>query len=77
MENPNEYVGLHLANDYIKDRHQFDESRRLLKQMKRTKPGRFYCAICRTLASFGHLSVAFGGRLERYCLVLRQSKIKP
>jgi hypothetical protein len=77
MENPNEYVGLHLANDYIKDRHQFEESRRLLKQIKRAKPGRFYCAICRTLASFGHVLVAFGGRLERYDLVLRQSKIKP
>lgn len=77
MYHPNECVGLHLANDYIKDRHQYEESRRLLKQIKRMRPSRFYCIICRSLVSLGHVLVAFGRRLERYDLVLRQSKVKP
>jgi hypothetical protein len=75
MENPNEYVGLQLANNYIHDRHQFEESRQLLKQIKKTKPSRFYCAICRSLVTLGHMLVVMGTRLERYDLLLRQSKI--
>ena len=75
MNNPNEYIGLHLADEYMKDRLHHENSRRLLKLIKRQEPSRFYHAKCRTLASFGHLLVAFGKRLEKYELVPRQSKI--
>ena len=74
MNNPNEYLGLRLAKDYIDDRQQFEESRRLLKQTRKTPPSRFYCAICRSLVSIGHVLVAFGHRLEKFDLIIRQSK---
>jgi hypothetical protein len=74
MEIPNEYVGLNLANDYIRDCLKHEETRRLLKRIDKNQPGRFYCAICRTLVSIGHLFVGFGRRLERFELVLRQSR---
>lgn len=77
MDNPNEYVKLQLAKNYMKDRHDFEESRRLLRQIKKTKPSRFYRVICRSLVSIGRVFVAFGQRLESYDLVLRQSKVKP
>ena len=75
MNNPNEYIGLHLADEYMKDRLHHENSRRLLKLIRRHEPSRFYHAKCRTLASFGHLLVTFGRRLEKYELVPRQSKI--
>lgn len=75
MNNPNEYIGLHLADEYMKDRLHHENSRRLLKLIKRQEPSRFYWVISRTLASFGHLLVAFGKRLEKYELVPRHSKI--
>lgn len=76
MENPNGNVGLHLANEYKKNRHQYEESRRLTKKMWRVNPSRFYCAFYRSLVSLGHLLVTFGNRLERYDLLLRQSNIE-
>ena len=74
MNNPNEYVGLRLAKDYMDNRQQYEESRRLLKQTRVKHPNRFYCAICRSLVSIGHVLVAFGHRLEKFDLVLRQPK---
>jgi hypothetical protein len=75
MNNPNDYVGFRIANDYITDRLEYEESRRLIKQSKsKTKrPSKFYCAICRTLVSVGHMFVAFGRRLERFDMGLRES----
>ena len=75
MEIPNEYVGLNLANEYIRDCLKHEETRRLLKQNDKNQPGRFYSALCRMLVSIGHLLVAFGHRLERFELILRQSKV--
>jgi hypothetical protein len=74
MNNPNEYVGLRIAKDYMDDRQQYEESRRMIKQKMVKRPSRFYCAICRSLVSIGHVLVAFGHRLEEFDLVLRQSK---
>lgn len=74
MNNPNEYIGLRLAKDYMGDRQQIEESRRLIKQTRKIRPSRFYCAICRSLVSIGHVLVTFGQRLEKFDLVLRKSK---
>ena len=74
MNNPNEYVGMSIAKNYIADRLEYEESRRLIKQIKAKDPSRFYCAICQTLVSTGHMFVAFGRRLERFDIVLRESK---
>jgi hypothetical protein len=74
MNYPNEYVRLRLGKDYMEDRQHFEESRRMIKQSRKTHHNRFYCAICRSLVSIGHFFVAFGNRLEKFELVLRQSK---
>ena len=71
----NEYVGLSLAKNYMKDRLDYEESRRMLRQIKQKRPSKFYCGICHTLVSLGHVLVAFGRRLERFDLVLRESKV--
>jgi len=74
MNNLNQYVGMSVAKNYIADRLEYEESRRLIKQIKPKRPTRFYCAICKTLVSTGHMFVAFGRRLERFDIVLRESK---
>lgn len=74
MNNPNEYIGLHLADQYMRDRLHYEKTRRLLMLNRERQPGRLYCLICRTLASIGHLLVAFGRRLERLDLTLSQSE---
>ena len=74
MNYPNEYIGLHLADQYMKDRLHHEKSRRLLMSMRDQGPGRIYCLICRTLATIGHMLVAFGRRLERLELTLSESK---
>ena len=75
MNNPNEYVGMSVAKNYIADRLEYEESRRLIKRIKPMRPTRFYCAICQTLVAIGHMFVAFGRRLERFDIVLRESKV--
>jgi hypothetical protein len=74
MNTPNDYVRLNIAKSYIADRLQYEETRRKIKQTRIKRPSRFYCGICRTLVYFGHVLVAFGRRLERYDLVLRDSQ---
>jgi len=74
MNTPNDYVRLNIAKSYIADRLQYEETRRKIKQTRIKKPSRFYCGVCRTLVYFGHVLVAFGRRLERYDLVLRDSQ---
>ena len=74
MNTPNDYVRLNIAKSYIADRLQYEETRQKLKQTRIKKPSRFYCGICRTLVYIGHKLVAFGRRLERYDLVLRDSQ---
>lgn len=74
MNIPNEYVGFTIAENYITDRLEYEKSRRLIKQIKPKRPSKFYCAICHTLVSLGHMFVAFGRRLERFDMVLRESK---
>lgn len=73
MNNPNEYLALNIAKDYMTDRLQYEQTRQLLKQTNWRNPGRFYCMVCMALISFGHLLVSFGRRLERYEIVLQQS----
>ena len=73
MNNPNEHVGFRLAKDYMDDRHQFEKSRNMLKQMQEKRPSRFYCAICRSLVEIGHVLVVIGHRLERFDLGLKQT----
>ena len=75
MNNPDEYVGMIVAKNYIADRLEYEESRRLIKQIKSKRPTRFYCAICKTLVSTGHMFVAFGRRLERFDIILRELKV--
>lgn len=72
MNTPNDYVRLNIAKSYIADRLQYEETRRKIQQTRKKRPTKFYCGICRTLVYFGHLLVAFGRRLERYDLVLRE-----
>ena len=74
MNTPNDYVRLNIAKSYIADRLQYEETRRKIKQTRIKKPSRFYCGVCRTLVYFGHVLVAFGRRLDRYDLVLRDSQ---
>lgn len=74
MNTPNDYVRLNIAKSYIADRLQYEETRRKIKQTRIKRPSRFYCGVCRTLVYFGHVLVAFGRRLERYDLVLRDSQ---
>lgn len=74
MNNPNEYIGLHLADQYMRDRLHHEKIRRMLMQNRERQPGRIYCLVCRTLVSIGHLLVAFGRRLERLDLTLSQSE---
>lgn len=73
MNNPNEYIGLRRAKDYMDDRHQYEKSRILLKQIRKNRPSRFYCAICRSLVGIGHVLVLLGRRLERFDLSLKQA----
>jgi len=75
MNNPNEYVGMSIAKDYIAKRLEYEESRRLINQIKPKRPTRFYCAICQTLVAMGHMFVSFGRRLERFDIGLRESKV--
>lgn len=75
MNNPNEYIGFQIANDYMADRLAYEENRRQIKQIKHKRPTKFYCAICHTLVYLGHMLVAFGRRLERYDLRLRESNV--
>lgn len=76
MNNLDEHVGLSIAKSYIADRLEYVETRRLLKQIKpKRRPRKFHCAICHTLVSIGHMLVAFGRRLERFDMVLRESKV--
>ena len=75
MNTPNDYVRLKIAKNYIADRMEYEESRRKIEQAIPKRPGRFYCAICRTLVYTGRAFVAFGRRLERFDLVLRKSQI--
>jgi hypothetical protein len=75
MNNPNDYVGLSLAKSYMAERLEYERTRRLLKQNIPKKPGRVYCATCQALVSIGRLLVAFGRRLERFDLVLQDSKV--
>lgn len=75
MNNPNEYVGMTVAKNYIAERLEYEESRRLIKRIKPKRPTRFYCAICKTLVSIGHMFVTLGRRLERFDMGLRESKV--
>ena len=72
MNNPNEYVGFSLAQDYIDDRLQYENNRKLLKLTRRKRPSRVYCTICRSLVEIGHVMVLVGRRLERIDLGLKQ-----
>ena len=74
MNTPNEYVRLKYTKDYIADRLAYEDTRRKLEQIKVKRPSRFYCAICHGLVNVGHVFVAFGRRLERFDLVLRNSQ---
>jgi hypothetical protein len=74
---PNEYFRRELAKNYIRDRNQFEESWQLLKQMKKSKPSRFYRAVFSSIVSIGRLLIAIGRRLEKFDLVLIGSKVKP
>jgi hypothetical protein len=74
MKNLNETVGLSVAKDYMKDRLEYEQSWQMIKQVNKEKPNKFYCAVCFSLVSLGHLLVAFGCRLERFDLVMRESK---
>ncbi|MGW8143214.1 MAG: hypothetical protein ACWGN2_02395 [Anaerolineales bacterium] len=72
MNNPNEYVGFSLAQDYIDDRLQYENNRNLLKQTRRKRPGRVYCTICHSLVEIGHVLIVVGRRLERFDRGLKQ-----
>ncbi len=72
MNNPNEYVGFSLAQDYIDDRLQYENNRKLLKLTRIKRPSRVYCTICRSLVEIGHVMVLVGRRLERIDLRLKQ-----
>lgn len=74
MNNPNEHVAFSIANNYMTDRMEYEKSRQMLKSIEKKKPSRFTCAICHTLVNLGHLLVAFGRRLERFELVLREGQ---
>ncbi len=73
MKNMNEYVGLSVAKNYMAERLEYEQSRRMLKRIHRKNPSKFYCAICHTLVSLGHIFVTFGRRLERFDLALGES----
>ena len=73
MQNPNEYLALNIAKDYMNDRLQYEKTRQVLKFRKKNNPGRIYCMVCMALISFGHLLVSFGRRLESYEIVLQRS----
>lgn len=75
MNTPDDYVRMSIAKNYIADRLEYEELRRIMTKQKSKKPSRFYCAICHALVNIGHLLVAFGRRLERFDLVLRNSQI--
>jgi len=75
MNTPNDLVRMRIAKDYMADRLAYENNRQALNLLTRTKPGRFHCALCHALVHIGHLFVAFGRRLERFDLVLRQSQI--
>jgi hypothetical protein len=72
MNNPNEYVGFSLAQNYIDDRLQYENNRKLLKQTRKKHPSRVYCTICRSLVEIGHVMVMVGRRLEKLDLGLKQ-----
>jgi hypothetical protein len=74
MNTPEDYVRLSIAKDYMAERLAYEDTRRKIKQTKVKRPTKFYCAICHGLVNVGHLLVAFGRRLERFDLVLRQSQ---
>lgn len=74
MQNPNEYIALNIANDYMNECLQYEQTRQMLVHGNRNNPGRIYCMVCWALISFGHLLVAFGRRLESYEIVLQRSK---
>lgn len=74
MKNLNETVGLRVAQDYTRERLEYEYSRQMIKQINKNIPSKFYCAVCFSLVSLGHLLVAFGHRLERFDLLMRGSE---
>jgi len=74
MKNLNETVGLSVAKNYMRERLEYEQTRQMIKQINIEKPNKIYCAVCYSLVSLGHLLVAFGRRLERFDLVMRESK---
>ncbi len=74
MNTPEDYVRLKIAKDYVAERLAYEDTRRKIEQTRVKRPTKFQCAICLAFVNVGHLLVAFGHRLERFDLVLRQSQ---
>ena len=75
MNTPNDFVKMSIARNYIENRLEYEDTRQKIKQAKTSKPSRFYCGVCHALVHMGHVFVAFGRRLERFDLVLRDSQV--
>jgi hypothetical protein len=74
MNNPNDFIALHLAEKYMEERLNFEKTRNLVKSIRRNKPGRLFSTYCIVLSSIGHVLVLFGKRLEKYKLVSEVSE---